>query len=276
MISTVPVDRQAILDTGDATESRFVWNHFAREISYLAGVAWSSESENHSIGISVPVLFNARATATLALDPADADARAQVFMAPSVSYRLGYRYHSGGNDFSLVYRERQKAEAQIYFQSDLPLLATSYEIEGVSDYLVAPRRVEASFATELNDVWEMGLRLSWIQWSEVSSPFIEIVNSTPTLVNQSSPLNGKDRFFASIGARLQVSKIESWTFGAGFRPGIYQSTTPFYSPNEWILGAAYRRAIPSMGWESHVGLRAHLLSKASFYTWLSLGLGFHL
>jgi hypothetical protein len=274
-LSTLPMDRQAILDTGDPSMKRFVWDHFTREISYLPGFQWTSENGAHSVGLSLPLYFNARAAATLALDPADADARTQVFMAPSISYRLGYRYRNSNNEFSIFYRERQKAEAEIIFESDLPLLGTSYEIKGISDYLVAPRRIGASYSKFLEG-WDLGMHVSWIQWSQVTSPFIRITESSPTLVTQNPSLHAHDRLFVSLGGRRHLSKTQSLSGGLGYRPGPFAKNSAFYSPNEYILGFSWHRAFEELGWALNVGLRAHLMPEKSFYTWLTVGLGFRL
>ncbi len=275
-LSTMPLDRQAILDTGDASDQRFVWDHFTREISYLPGFQWSSVDEAHSVGLSLPLFFNARATAALNLDPDDADARAQVFMAPSVSYRVGYRYRKPDYEFSLFYRELQKAEAEIVFESDLPLLNTSYEIEGASDYLVAPRRIGGSLSIFLDGAWDFGMNLTWIQWSKVTSPFIRIIDSTPTLTTQNPTLQAKDSFFTALALRKHLSKIQNFSAGLGWRPGPFAKNSPFYSPTEWILGLSWHRAFEDLGWTMNLGLRSHFMPQKSFYTWLSLGLGFRL
>ncbi len=271
--SVLPTSTQPILDTGSELQKSSPWMNMTRQISYAANV--SRHGEKWSVGLLLPVYFNATAEAQTNLATANVDARARLYLKPKLSYGVGALYRlDDGDSVSLSYKEQATAKATAIFESNIPILSLDLLFEGDSSYAFDPRRLMLSYSQKTSfGYW--GARIRYSQWSKFSTPYIEVTESSLTLVDASPSGKAKDAFDGTMAILWKVSPSQKWAFSAGYQESPFSQISSYYDSDQLKLAVAYSYLFPG-DWSLSSHFRWHLLNRGASYLMAGFGLSYTL
>jgi|GEM_PF-2509868 len=276
-IAFLPTSAQPILDTGNAEESSSPWMNMTRQLLYAGHFAYRPQGAPWSLGVMLPLYFDATVTASSQLETSDVNSRASVVLTPRLSYGIGFSYEedpSEGWGAGLYYKERSRSRAQASIEGNIPVLSLDLLFEGESFYSFDPRRLSANvYHRSLGNVW--GLRARFSNWVEYRTPFIRVTDSSLVLSDRDPIGKSKNTWDIALSWDHALNEISSLSSSLGYRPTPFEEVPSFYDADHYIVGLGYRVTFAS-DWNLATSLRVHILDTGHVYTWGSLGVGYRL
>jgi hypothetical protein len=276
-LAFMPVSGQPLLDTGNVEERSSPWMNMNRQLLYAGHAAYRPHGSDFSVGLLLPLYFDAQAMATSRLATSDVNSRAQVRLIPRLSLGLGFSYEnlwSPGWGMSVYYKERSRARAQASIEGNIPLLSLDLLFKGESFYSFDPRRLSVNlFHRDAQSVW--GLRVRFSNWAEYQTPYVRLTDSSLVLSDRIPPGRSHNKWDFALSWDQALSPTSSFSASMGYRPTPFKSVPSFFDADHYILGAGYRQKM-SEDWDFAGSLRVHILGSGQFYTWAGLGVGYSL
>lgn len=271
--SVLPTSTQPVLDTGSELERSSPWMNMTRQISYAANV--SRHWDRLSLGLLLPVYFNASAEARTNLAAADVNTRAKVFLKPALNYGIGARYKlNSKSDLSFSYKEQASAKTEAVFEGNIPLLSLELLFEGESSYAFDPRRLSFAFSRKTSFGF-IGARLRFSQWSKFSTPYIVLTNSSLTLVDKSPDGSPKNAWDGLISGLWNISSASKLAVSIGYQESPFSQISSYYDSDQLKLALAYSHRFAGE-WSLAGHIRYHLLNRGVSYTLAGLGFGYRI
>ncbi|NCN40367.1 hypothetical protein GW916_03870 [bacterium] len=266
-----PSGSQPILDTGSELERASPWMNMTRQISYAANL--SRHWERWSLGVLLPVYFNATADVRANLATADVNTRAKLYLKPAVSYGVGGLYRlDKSSTLSITYKEKASAQTTAIFESNIPILSLDLVFEGESSYAFDPRRIAVSYSRDTGfGLW--GARLRYSQWSKFSTPYIELTNSSLNIVDASPDGSAKDAWDATVAVLWKSSPDTKWAFSIGYQESPFSQISTYYDSDQVKAAVAYSRKFAG-DWSLSSHVRFHLLNRGVYYLMGGLGVAY--
>ncbi|MBS1985573.1 MAG: outer membrane protein transport protein [Bdellovibrionales bacterium] len=277
MMLSLPIGRGSLVDTGEGLNRQPFLTARARNFSLQPYYSYHMEDSAWSFGIASPVVFDVDSYSEVHTHNDASYARLRAGLSPSFSYVLGLSYQGIPDTLlSLSYHERQRSKAEGALAAELPFVNTNgIELQtlGEASYGFSPRRLAVQASHRWNDQWTTGLMVRFSNWSEMSTPFLRIVDSSFDFKTEVSQFKTKNTWEVGVGSAYRFSDDISLMGAYRFQQTPLTADVGFYDRDQHVFALGVGWTIPFTLDHCYLTTRLHRLAGGGLYSWVGIGLG---